>query len=98
EHRMLEDGAQAARSRVAAERFARDTDERSLRELELHAVHLEEFLELLHQAVLRLGQDVDESFLVELVERGEHGKTADELGDEPELQEVLRLHEFEQLT
>src|SRR5262249_38420204 len=61
-------------------------------------VHLEELLELLHERVFRLREDVDERFLVELVERREHGQAADELGDEPELEEVLRLHLREELA
>ena len=47
-------------------------DERALRELELHAVHLEELLVLLHERVLRLREDVDQRLLVQLVERREH--------------------------
>ena len=92
EHGVLEDGAQAAGAGVAAERLLRDAGERALRELELDAVHLEELLELLHEAVLRLGEDVDQRLLVELVQRREHRQAADELGDEAELEQVFRLH------
>ena len=77
---------------VAAERLARDRRERALGELELHAVHLEELLVLLDQAVLRLGEDVDQRVLVELVQRGDDRQAADELGDQAELEQVLRLH------
>ena len=60
--------------------------------LQLHAVHLEQLLVLLHQRVLRLGQDVDQRVLVELVQRRDHRQAADELGDHAELEQVLGLH------
>ncbi|MDB5213785.1 MAG: ATP-dependent Clp protease ATP-binding subunit ClpX, partial [Myxococcaceae bacterium] len=44
EHRVLEDGPEAARAGLAHERFLRDRLERALGDLELHAVHLDEAL------------------------------------------------------
>ena len=87
-----------ARSRLTLERLARHRAEGAPRELELHPVHLEEALVLLHERVLRLGEDVDESVLVQLVQGGEDRETVDELGDEPELEQVFRLHLLEQLA
>src|SRR6266545_1712071 len=78
--------------------IACDAHQRTLGELQLHPIHLEELLELLDQAVLRFGQDIDERFLVQLVECGEDRQPADELRDEAELEEVFRLHELEQLA
>src|SRR5690606_7208275 len=43
-------------------------------------------------------QDVDESLFAQLLERGDDGKTTDELRDQTELQEIFRLHLSEQLT
>ena len=82
----------------ARERLLRDGLQRALRELELHPVHLEELLVLLHERVLRLREDVDERVLVQLVERREHRQAADELRDQAELEQVLRLHLLEQLA
>ena len=65
--------------------------------LQLHAVHLEQLLVLLHERVLRLGQDVDERLLVELVQRRDHRQATDELGDHAELEQVLGLHLAQQL-
>ena len=52
----------------------------------------------LHQAVLRLREDVDERLLVELVQRRHDRQAADELGDEAELEQVLRLDLAEQIA
>src|SRR3954465_6002969 len=87
-----------ARARCALERLLRHRDQRAARELELHAVHLEELLVLLHQAVLRLRQDVDERVLVELVERRDDRQAADELRDQPEFEQILGLHLAEQIA
>ena len=65
--------------------------QRVLGEGELHALHLEQPLVLLDQRVLRLGQDLDQRRLVEVLERRDHRQAADELGDQAELQQVLRL-------
>ena len=67
-------------------------------ELQLHPVHLEELAELLHERVLRLREDVDERFLVELVERRDHRKAAHELRDEPRSDQILGLDLRQQLT
>src|SRR5690606_4136699 len=72
--------------------------ERALRELQLHAVHLEKLLELLHERVLRLREDVDQRLFVELVQGRDHRQSADELGDEPELEEIFGLRAREQLA
>ena len=46
---------------------------------------------LLDQRVLRLGQDLDQRALVEVVQRGDHRQAADELRDQAELQQILGL-------
>jgi hypothetical protein len=61
-------------------------------------LHLEQLLVLPRQRVLGLAQDPHQRLLVELLERRDHGQPADELGDEPELQQVLGLHLFQQST
>ncbi len=63
-----------------------------------HVLHGEQALVLLDQRVLRLGEDLDQRFLVEVLERGDHRQTADEFGDKAELQQVLRLAFLEDLA
>ena len=58
---------------------------------ELGIVEVEQLLVLAHNAVLRLGQNSDKSFLVQRVKHRHNGQTADQLGDETELDEVVRL-------
>src|SRR5690606_33337419 len=48
--------------------------------------------------VLRLGQNLDERGLVEVLERGDHRQAADELGDEAKLEQVLRLDLAEEVA
>jgi hypothetical protein len=52
----------------------------------------EELLVLLDQRVLGLDEDLDQRRLVEFLQRGDHRKAADQLGNEAELDQVLRLH------
>src|SRR5690606_16352961 len=92
EHRLFQDSAQTARSALSLQRLSGHGGQCVLRELQLHPVHLEQFLELLHQTVPRSGQDVDQSILGELVQRGQHRQAPDELRDQPELQQIFRLH------
>ena len=54
-------------------------------------LHLEQALVLLDQRVLRLGQDLDQRVLVEVLERRDHRQAADEFRDQAELQQILRL-------
>ena len=56
---------------------------------EVDVVELEELLVLLQQRVLRLDEDADQRVLVEAVHRADDRQPADELGDQPELQQVL---------
>src|SRR5204862_5225981 len=59
-------------------------------EVQLHAVEFEEALVLLDEGVTRLDQDLEQGLAVEVVYRGQDGEAADELGDHPELHQVLR--------
>ena len=68
------------------------------RHFQFHAFHVEQLLELLGDRVLRLGEDLDQRFLVELLERGDHRQAADELGDQAELDQVLGLDVGQQLA
>ena len=64
----------------------------SLIEFELDPVVLEEFLELLHERVLRLRQDLDQRSFIELVESRDDREASDELRNQSELHEIFRLH------
>jgi len=88
----LEDGAQPARAALVRDGLARHRAQRSLGELELHPIHLEQLAVLLGERVARLGEDLHERALVELLERGDHRQPADELGDHAELEQVLGLN------
>ena len=66
-------------------------------ELQLDAVELEELLVLLDQGVAGLGEDLDQRLTVELGDARDERQATDELGDEPELGEVLRTHQGQQV-
>ena len=65
-----------------------DRVERVVGEDELDVVELEEALELLGERVARLGEDRDQVVARELVDDRHDRQPADELGDEPVLDEV----------
>ncbi len=65
--------------------------ERVLGEGQLDVLHLEQPLILLDQRVLRLGQDLHQRVLVEILQRRDDRQTADEFRDQAELQQILRL-------
>src|SRR5690606_28438534 len=88
EHRIeqdrLHDRTQAACTGLALNGALRDGDERVLVEGQVDILHLEQALVLLDQRVLGLGQNLDQSGFVEILERGQHGQTADEFRDQAE--------------
>src|SRR5205807_721437 len=90
EQHLFEDGPQTPGARPPQERLVGHRPERVLGELQFHVVELEELLELLGQGVLRLHEDPDERLLVEAVDGADDRQPADELRDEPELQQVFR--------
>src|SRR5690606_23322221 len=98
EQHVLEDRAQPARAGLALHRLLRDRAQRVLAELELDALHLEELLILLRQRVLRLGENLDERILVELLERRDDGQPADELRNQAVLDQVFRLDVLQHLA
>src|SRR5205085_4026238 len=74
-----------------------DLPHRVLREDELDPVVAEEALVLLDERVLRFLEDLDEIFPPELVHRRDDREPADELGDQPEVKEILGHYLREQL-
>src|SRR5437763_10206132 len=97
EQRSLDDGAEPTRAGLALERTVGDLPHRVLREDELDPVVAEEALVLLDERVLRFLEDLDEIFPPELVHRRDDREPADELGDQPEVKEILGHYLREQL-
>ena len=79
-------------ARVALQRPLGDHLQSAGREFQFASFHPEESLELLHQRIFRLGQDVDQRLHVQLLKRGDNGQSADELGNHSELDEIFRLN------
>src|SRR4051812_31132150 len=98
QHRVLEDGPEPARAALVTDGLLRHRPQRAFGELELDAVHLHQLPVLFGERVARLGEDVHQRRLVELLERRDHRQAPDELRDHAELQEVLGLRVAEQLA
>ena len=69
-----------------------------LAEDQLHVVQLEHPAVLLDQGVLGLDQDPDQGRPVQVGDRPDHRQPADELGDQPELEQVLGQHLGQQVA
>src|SRR6266566_6788287 len=89
EQRRLDDRPQPAGARLAIQSLVGDLPQGVLGEDELDVVVAEEPLVLPRQRVLRLRQDLDEILALQLMHRRDDGQPADELGDQPELQQIL---------
>src|SRR3954452_2502608 len=98
EHQIFQDDAQAARAHVALKRLARHRLERLVRELQLHSLELQDGLVLPDQAVLGLVEDAHQRLLVELLQRRHHRQTADELRDQPVLDQILGQDVLQELA
>src|SRR6266567_5632411 len=89
---LFQDGAQAARAGAAEVSLVGDGLQRVGGEFQVHAVQFEQAPVLLHQGIARLGEDLDERVPVQVVHAGDDREAADEFGNHPELQQVLRHH------
>src|SRR5262249_60525553 len=94
----FQDRAQSARACLAVDRLAGNGAQRLLRQREVDRLHLEQPLVLFHQRVLGLGKNELERGLVEILERGNDGQSADEFRDQAIFQEVLRRDLTENFT
>ena len=83
---------------LAFQRLVGHRHQRLVSEHELDPVELEEALELLDEGVARLGEDLHELIAAELVDRRHHRQAADELGDQPVLDEILGQAALERLA
>src|SRR5258708_998209 len=97
EQRLLDDRLQSARTCASKQSQLRYGIQRALLKDELDVVQREEFLVLLHERVLGLGEDANDVLLVEVLQRDDDRQAADELRDEPVLQQVLRLQQLQRL-
>src|SRR6266571_1656795 len=98
EHDLLQDRPEPARAGPPLERLLRDRRHRVVRELQADLLEVEVLLVLPGDRVLRLPEDADQRGLVEVVERRDDRQPADELGDEPVLQEILGLDHHEEVA
>ncbi len=66
-------------------------------EAQLDVLEVEQPLILLHDGVLRLGKNFDQGVFVQIAQHADHWQTADEFGDQAELDQVLRFDPRQQL-
>src|SRR3954469_12542019 len=98
EQHLFENGPKAACARATQQRLISDALECLAGEVELDVFEIEYLAVLLDERVLRFGEDLDQCVAIETAHRADHRQTADELGDQTELQQVLRQHLGEQLA
>src|SRR3954454_352963 len=98
EQHLFENGPKAACARATQQRLISDALECLAGEVELDVFEIEYLAVLLDERVLRFGEDLDQCVTIETAHRADHRQTADELGDQTELQQVLRQHLGEQLA
>src|SRR4029077_8075614 len=90
--------AKAACTGLALDRLAGDRAKRLVGEGQFDILHLEQALILLHQRVLRIGENIFQRSLVEVFQRRYHRQAADEFRDQAVLQEILGLDVTEDFT
>ena len=88
----------AARTSERLERLVGDRRQTAGTHLEVDTLHPEQPVILLDERVLRLGQDADQRVLVELFEGSDHRQAADELRDQPVLDQVLGLDSLQRVA
>ena len=74
-----------------------DGFQRVVAKLQSNIFELEQLLVLPDDRVLRLGQNLHQRVLVQILQHGDHRQAADELGNEAELDQVHRLDLLEQV-
>lgn len=86
---VLHHAAQAAGAGLALDGLAGDGMESLVGDVQLHIVHRQQLFILLDQTVAGLFQHAHQRILVQVVQHGDDRQTADQLGDEAELDEVV---------
>src|SRR3546814_11117393 len=64
-----------------------DRDQGIVSEGQFHILHVEQFSILFDKGVLRLGEDLDQRLIVEILQRCDNRKAADEFGDQTRSEE-----------
>ena len=91
QHQVLDDHPQAASADATLQRHLGNRLERVIREAQLGVFVLEQLLILPRDCVARLGQNLDQRRLVELVQGADDGQAADKFGNQSEFDQILRL-------
>ena len=95
--RLLQDGSQTARTRLACQRLARNCLQGRWANLQLHTFHGEELAVLFDERVLGLCQDLHQRVFAQLSQRRHHRHTAYQLRDDAELDQVFRFDLLEDI-
>src|SRR4051812_21313905 len=90
EHQIFKYHPQPASSQLTLERLMRDRNQSAVTEPKLHVFKLNQSLILPYQGILRLGQDLDESCCIKVIENTDHRQAADEFRDQPILDQIHR--------
>src|SRR5437016_6750263 len=98
EQNAFHDRTQPARPGASLQRALGDRIQRLRAHFQLDTLHRQQAPELLDQRILRLHQNLHQRLFAELVERGHHRQPPDQLGDQPELDQVLRLNVLQQVA
>src|SRR6266853_370329 len=91
EQHLFQDGAQAPGTGLSRQGLRGDRLQRLRPDFQVHAFHAEELLVLLDKSVFRFREDLDQSLLVELLERRHDRQPPNELRYQAVLDEVFRL-------
>ena len=81
----------SARAHLACQRLARHRAGGLVGKVQPHILVFEQPLILLENGVARLGQNLDQRRLVQLVQNAHHRQAADKLRNQPVLDQILRL-------
>src|SRR5206468_8442684 len=96
EHELFKNDAKSAGADVAFDGIQGDPFERVIRKLQLHILVFEQALVLLDERVLRTSENVDQRFLVQVVQSGHNRNAADELRNHAELDQVFGFELLQQ--
>lgn len=91
QHNLFQNRAESPRAGFERNGFFRDRRKRAVVKHEIHSVEFQHFLILFDKGVFRLGQDFDECGFVQLVNRNDNGKPADEFRNKTEFDKVVGL-------
>ncbi len=92
QHHFFENSAKSTCADTLGECLVGDEVQRFVGELQVAVLHLEQSLVLLDQSILRLGHHAYQTVFLQWLKVADHRQTSDQLGDQPELQDVFGLH------